>query len=1437
LYDELPAKTYIYWRTQMTEPNAKVRVFALLLDCFSNRKKRAGNAASRKDKRVKRLVWTVGFLLVAAGLSFGVLRTMGARTRRPDKTRPETSREKMLGAKAATQGFAGGRTYTPTIQPVHVFAPINFAEAAKQEALAPTEATPSEIKAIDPPKERPDFGYRGVAIPPGLGDVQPQNPTPSASGVSPAPSQTFSAEFTSGTSIPPDTMGAVGTTHIVVPTNNMMRITDRNGVQISRITTSSFWAGVTIKGTVASAFDPKIYFDRFNSRYIFFCSANGQAYNSGILIGISQTADPTGTWNRYEIDADPATVAGATGGKWADYPSIGFNKNWIVAMYNFFNWGSAGSGYNSPVIYVIDKANAYTNPVSLTVSTFTDPTTNCVSPFVGILGCGFTMAPAITEDNATGTEYLVEDWDNIAGQLRLSNLTGTGPAPVLTVGTQFPQSANSWMFNAARIAASGAGTSGASGGYVPQHQQSAHLVSGTRLMTNDSRIQNAVFRNGSLWCTHTVMLAATPTAAGSGFGTGNPDQHSGIQWWQIDPTLTDTGTGTVPTQRARIEDPLADNCNNGAGLNRPAAPCSNSTANQVGEFFAFPNISVNKNNDVLIGFTQFSALSFPSAAYAFRSHTDAANTFRDLIVYHAGESNLNVGGGSGTARQNRWGDTSESQTDPLNDTDFWTVQEYTGIYRDYGIGVAGPWETWWALVKPSTPAPATSGSLIISEFRLRGPQGVRDEFVELYNPSNSPLRVTTTDNSDGWALVYSSDGNAKTGVAVIPNGTFIPARGHILIADDPDSAAGTPAVVYSLSAYPNTAVRTSESDIGWAFDLADNGGLAVFNTSIPANWTAPNRLDSAGFNGIAAGLFKEGTGITNISATTPTGQMTFYRKLNSGFPQDTGDNASDFVFADPVAEVLTVTPRLGAAGPENLDSPIHNTLAGLTQTGIDPAVATAASPNFVFDPTVVPNGANGTIKLRRTFSNNTGSSISRLRLRVVDLTTLNSPILFGTQADLRLLTSTGESVAIGGSNPACNGGAGGGPCTMQPLTIETPPTQAIGGGFDSSVGANTVTLAAPLANGSAINLNLVFGIQTVGCYQLIIIAEALPGGASTIWGVNGSAGPNGSCPGNAPTAANGNIGGIITDSTGAPVSGVTINLSGTQSREAITDASGKYSFDGVETNGFYSVAPSRANYTFTPQNRSFSLLGVHTEASFTATANNSHLNPLDTNEFFVRQHYLDFLGREPDGPGFAGWVNTLNNCAGGDTSCDRVHVSEAFYRSQEFQERGYFAYRFYSTSFGRKPDYAEFVPDLARVSGFLTGDQLDAAKTAFIDDFMTRPAFARQYDSLSDTAFVDKLLQTSGVDLSSSRQGLIDALSTRRLSRAAVLRQIAESSEVYQKYYNQAFVVMEYFGYLHRDPDALYTDWIRALDANPADSRRMVDGFVNSAEYRNRFVP
>ena len=229
-------------------------------------------------------------------------------------------------------------------------------------------------------------------------------------------------------------------------------------------------------------------------------------------------------------------------------------------------------------------------------------------------------------------------------------------------------------------------------------------------------------------------------------------------------------------------------------------------------------------------------------------------------------------------------------------------------------------------------------------------------------------------------------------------------------------------------------------------------------------------------------------------------------------------------------------------------------------------------------------------------------------------------------------------------------------------------------------------------------------------------------------------------------------------------------------------------------------------------------------------------NPIVFTAFFVRQHYIDFLGREPDPAGFAAWQNTINTCPSGDTTCDRVHVSGNFFQSPEFQARGYFVYRFYPVAFGRKPDYAEFIPDLAGVSGFLSDAQLEAAKVAFINDFMTRPAFGAAYGGLTDTQYVDTLLNTAGVAPHQFRDFWIAALGNGTRTRATVLRDISESPEVYNKYYNQAFVVMQYFGYLRRDPDASYLNWIQELNTT-GNSRNMINGFVNSAEYFLRFGP
>jgi hypothetical protein len=185
--------------------------------------------------------------------------------------------------------------------------------------------------------------------------------------------------------------------------------------------------------------------------------------------------------------------------------------------------------------------------------------------------------------------------------------------------------------------------------------------------------------------------------------------------------------------------------------------------------------------------------------------------------------------------------------------------------------------------------------------------------------------------------------------------------------------------------------------------------------------------------------------------------------------------------------------------------------------------------------------------------------------------------------------------------------------------------------------------------------------------------------------------------------------------------------------------------------------------------------------------------------------------------------------------CDRIEVSSAFFRSEEFQTRGYFAYRFYST-LGRIPHYTEFVPDLAKVSGFLTASELEAHKAAFVQEFMTRPEFINRYDSLTTpTAYVDGLLQTVGLPNHPSRSAWISSLTTGAQTRAQVLRALTESHELYTKYFNEAFVVMQYFGYLKRDPDILYLDWINTMNQNGGDYRTMINGFVNSAEYRQRF--
>ncbi|MDQ3820005.1 MAG: DUF4214 domain-containing protein [Acidobacteriota bacterium] len=228
-------------------------------------------------------------------------------------------------------------------------------------------------------------------------------------------------------------------------------------------------------------------------------------------------------------------------------------------------------------------------------------------------------------------------------------------------------------------------------------------------------------------------------------------------------------------------------------------------------------------------------------------------------------------------------------------------------------------------------------------------------------------------------------------------------------------------------------------------------------------------------------------------------------------------------------------------------------------------------------------------------------------------------------------------------------------------------------------------------------------------------------------------------------------------------------------------------------------------------------------------------NSIDDNKIFVTQHYMDFLNREPEPRGLQAWQDILNKCGKDDKSCDRIEVSSAFFRSPEFQDRGYFLYRFYSTSLGRIPRYVEFEKDMSRTSGFQTEAEQEANKGLFADDFVTRQEFKDLYDRFTNAAdFVNALLATAGVTIA-NKDALIAALQSGQLTRAQVLRAISESDEVKQKFYTESFVVMQYFGYLRRDPDILYLEWIKIMKQNGGAYRDMINGFMNSVEYRGRF--
>lgn len=366
------------------------------------------------------------------------------------------------------------------------------------------------------------------------------------------------------------------------------------------------------------------------------------------------------------------------------------------------------------------------------------------------------------------------------------------------------------------------------------------------------------------------------------------------------------------------------------------------------------------------------------------------------------------------------------------------------------------------------PPPLASTTLAISEFRLRGEAGALDEYIELANMSGGGYTVNAGDASAGWSVAaLDATGAVASIVATIPNGTVIPARGRYLIANN------TAVTGYSLSNYGGTGNATP--DATYTADIPDNAGIALFNTANVANLSLSTRIDGVNFTtqaGTLAPLFTEGT---KLGAIFGDGQYAYLRKQNSGLPRDTGDNAADFDFVSTTAGTFGIASVRGGPGPENLASPIQRN-ATVKPALIDSSQLSTAPPNRVRD-TTPGSGATalGTLDIRRKFTNNTGGPITRLRFRVVEITTTNTP--GGPFADLRMLTS---------GNTTANGGT----ITILGTALESPSDSTLGGGENSSI-----VVAVPggfLAPGVSLNVRFLLGVVQGGSFRFFVNVEAVP---------------------------------------------------------------------------------------------------------------------------------------------------------------------------------------------------------------------------------------------------------------------------------------------------------------------------------------------------------
>lgn len=559
--------------------------------------------------------------------------------------------------RAGKDGHISGNSQAPSR-----FALMNFADLARKAALNPSPR--EEPRLIREPEEE---GFEKGPISDKAKVFAEVRGSHAPKSLGPSPALSASFQGSPGPSGgPPDTQGAAGPNHLMVVLNAEVRVQDKSGATLGVVRSLSDFFSPLASDSL-NAFDPQLQFDPYGGRWILVAGNSPFGTDGSLLIGVSKTSDPTGDWKLFSFNAD------SEGKFWLDHPVLGFNKNWIVVSASMIPIESSGSVHAD--VFALNKSALYSAGPGSFLTRFRLPDE-----------ASLLMRPATTLDSSLDTMYLIQYWlgnSNGSGSLRLYSITGPVGSEVLNnVGTPvFITTTDTW---------NNGGMNGA-----PQ------LGSSERLPTGNPEINSVIYRNGSLWCVHTINLPAD----------GEPTR-SALQWWEISPN------GTV-MQRGRVEDPSGN------------------------VFYGFPSIAVNSNNDVLIGYARFTATAYAGSGYVFRAGSDPQNSMRDDTVLKTGESPY---------FSNRWGDYSETVVDPANDVDMWTTQEYAAP-------VLGGHATWWGRISPpasmltrnltvASSNPASGVTITVSPNDINNQNSGATPFARNYN-NNASVSLTATATAQG----------------------------------------------------------------------------------------------------------------------------------------------------------------------------------------------------------------------------------------------------------------------------------------------------------------------------------------------------------------------------------------------------------------------------------------------------------------------------------------------------------------------------------------------------------------------------------------------------------------------------------------------------------------------------------------------------------------